>query len=269
MKSRISYKSKKKLWMIVSSLVFMVVVFGVTLVAVLAATNQSISTNISVTYTSKMVAGSVSATYQVSGGTEMSMKTESGDTALNYDGSEDPGDAKTLAPEGAIILTAQQREVVFKYSWIPESEFYDFIGICESTPGPIAINMATYIGVETGGILGAIISTLGVILPSFAVILVVAKFYAKYKNSFVVKGCLTGLRPVVIGLIAKAIISLGFGVFFPNGITAAAFDFGFFSSVLIFAIVVYLAFKKVNPIYLILGSAGLGIVSGYAEKFLL
>lgn len=169
---------------------------------------------------------------------------------------------------GYAMLPLMQQEVL-NNAWMTEEELLNFIAVAESTPGPVAINMATYIGVETGGILGAIISTLGVILPSFAVILVVAKFYAKYKNSFVVKGCLTGLRPVVIGLIAKAIISLGFGVFFPNGINAAAFDFGFFSSVLIFGIVVYLAFKKVNPIYLILGSAGLGIVSGYAEKFLL
>ena len=168
---------------------------------------------------------------------------------------------------GYAMLPLMQQEVL-NNAWMTEEELLNFIAVAESTPGPVAINMATYIGVETGGILGAIISTLGVILPSFAVILVVAKFYAKYKNSFVVKGCLTGLRPVVIGLIAKAIISLGFGVFFPNGINAAAFDFGFFSSVLIFGIVVYLAFKKVNPIYLILGSAGLGIVSGYAEKLI-
>ncbi|MBO5767030.1 MAG: chromate transporter, partial [Clostridia bacterium] len=120
---------------------------------------------------------------------------------------------------GYAMLPLMQQEVL-NNAWMTEEELLNFIAVAESTPGPVAINMATYIGVETGGILGAIISTLGVILPSFAVILVVAKFYAKYKNSFVVKGCLTGLRPVVIGLIAKAIISLGFGVFFPNGITA-------------------------------------------------
>ena len=98
------------------------------------------------------------------------------------------------------------------------------------------------------------------------ILLLKSQFYNKYKNSFVVKGCLVGLRPVVVGLIAAAVISLGFGVFFPVGISLSAFDFQFFASFVIFAIVVVLALKKVNPIYLILGSAGLGILCGYAEK---
>ncbi|MBQ8896113.1 MAG: chromate transporter [Clostridia bacterium] len=166
---------------------------------------------------------------------------------------------------GYAMLPLMQQEVL-NNGWMSEEQLLNFIAVAESTPGPVAINMATYIGVETGGILGAIIATLGVVLPSFVVILIVARFYAKYKNSFIVKSCLTGLRPVVVGLIASAVVSLGFGVFFPSGATLAAFDFGFVSSVVIFGLVVYLAFKKVNPIYLILGSAGMGIVSGYAEK---
>lgn len=169
---------------------------------------------------------------------------------------------------GYAMLPLMQQEVL-NNNWMSEEQLLNFIAVAESTPGPVAINMATYIGVETGGIFGAICATFGVVLPSFVVIMIVAKFYAKYKNSFVVKSCLTGLRPVVVGLIASAVITLGYGVFFPSGISLASFDFGFVSSVIIFAIVVFLAFKKVNPIYLILGSAGLGIVSGYAEKFIM
>lgn len=170
---------------------------------------------------------------------------------------------------GYAMLPLMQQEVLNHAEWgMSEEALVNFIAVAESTPGPVAINMATYIGVETGGILGAIVATLGVVLPSFIVILLVARFYAKYKNSFVVNGCLTGLRPVVVGLIASAVISLGMSVFFPTAVTVASFDFGFFSSVVIFALVVYLAFKKVNPIYLILGSAGLGIISGYAEKLI-
>lgn len=169
---------------------------------------------------------------------------------------------------GGYAMLPLMKQEVLNHAWMSEEKLLDFIAVAESTPGPVAINMATYIGVETGGILGAVVATLGVVLPSFVIILLVAKFYAKYKNSFVVKGCLTGLRPVVVGLIASAIISLAVGVFFPLGISLRAFDFGFFSSVVIFGLVVYFAFKKVNPIYLILGSAGLGIASGYAEKLL-
>lgn len=170
---------------------------------------------------------------------------------------------------GYAMLPLMQQEVLNHTEWgMSEEALVNFIAVAESTPGPVAINMATYIGVETGGILGAMIATLGVVLPSFVIILLVAKFYTKYKNSFIVKNSLTGLKPVVVGLIASAVISLGLSVFFPSGITLSSFDFGFFSSVIIFALVVYFAFKKVSPIYLILGSAGLGILSGYAEKLI-
>ncbi|MBR6563633.1 MAG: chromate transporter [Clostridia bacterium] len=169
---------------------------------------------------------------------------------------------------GYAMLPLMKQEVLLR-GWMSEEQLLNFIAVAESTPGPVAVNMATYIGVERAGVFGAFCATLGVVLPSFVIILLVAKFYTKYKNSFIVRNCLTGLRPVVIGLIAAAIIELGYGVFFPNGIDLAAFDFGFFSSLIIFVLVVILAFKKVNPIYLILGSAGLGIISGYAEKLLL
>ena len=168
---------------------------------------------------------------------------------------------------GYAMLPLMQQEVLAN-NWMNEESLLNFVAVAESTPGPVAINMATYIGVQTGGIFGAVCATLGVVLPSFIVIMLVARFYIKYKNSFVVNSCLTGIRPVAIGLIASAVISLGYGVFFPSGISISAFDFNFFASAVIFSIVVVLALKKVNPIYLILGSAGLGIVCGYAEKLL-
>ncbi len=166
---------------------------------------------------------------------------------------------------GYAMLPLMQYEVLAN-DWMSEEQLLNFIAVAESTPGPVAINMATYIGVETGGLFGAICATLGVVLPSFVVILLVAKFYQKYQNSFVVKSCLTGLRPAVVGLIAAAVISLGGGVLFPNGISMSAFDFTFAYSAVIVIIVCILTFKKVSPIYLILGSAVMGIAMGYAEK---
>lgn len=166
---------------------------------------------------------------------------------------------------GYAMLPLMQQEVLL-HNWMSEEDLLNFIAVAESTPGPVAINMATYIGVETAGLFGAFCATLGVVLPSFVVILIVAKFYIKYKNSFIVKSCLNGLRPVVVGLIAAAVISLGMGVFFPSGISVVAFDYSFFCSVTIFALIVYLAFKKVSPILLILISAALGVATGYAEK---
>lgn len=169
---------------------------------------------------------------------------------------------------GGYAMLPLMEEAVLQNGWIAQEELTNFIAIAESTPGPVAINMATYIGMETAGWLGAFVSTIGVVLPSFVVILIVAKFYTKYKNSFIVNNCLNGLRPVVVGLIASAVVSLGAGVFFPAGVNLSAFNYTFFCSVLIFALVLYLAFKKVSPIILILISAALGIAVGYAEKLL-
>ncbi len=171
---------------------------------------------------------------------------------------------------GYAMLPLMQQEVLAN-NWMSESDLLNFIAVAESTPGPVAINMATYIGMETGGLLGAFVSTFGVVLPSFVIIMLVARFYAKYSNSFIVKNCLIGLRPVVVGLIASAILSLGAGVFLPEGIlniSLASFNYLFFCSVGIFALIVYLAFKKVSPIILILVSAILGIATGYIEKLL-
>lgn len=169
---------------------------------------------------------------------------------------------------GYAMLPLMQQEVLAN-QWMNENELLNFIAVAESTPGPVAINMATYIGMETAGLFGAVCATLGVVLPSFVVIMLVAKFYTKYKNSFIVKNCLVGLRPVVVGLIASAVVSLGMGVFFPAGISLDAVNFALIASVLIFALVVVLAFKKISPIFLILISATLGIVAGYAEKLLI
>lgn len=176
---------------------------------------------------------------------------------------------------GYAMLPFMKQEVLLN-SWMNEEELVNFIAVAESTPGPVAINMATFIGMNVGddygfigSLFGAFCATLGVVLPSFIIILLVAKFYSKYKNSFFVSGCLKGLRPVVVGLIASAVISLGFSVFFPSGISLSAFDFSFFMSAIIFAVTVFLAFKKTSPILLILMCAVLGIVFGYTDKLVL
>jgi chromate transporter len=175
---------------------------------------------------------------------------------------------------GYAMLPFMQQEVMVN-NWMSEEELLNFIAVAESTPGPVAINMATFIGMTVGeefgligGFFGAFCATLGVVMPSFIIIMLVARFYNKYKNSFFVNGCLKGLRPVVVGLIASAVISLGNGVFFPSGFEISALDFSFVCSILIFGLTVFLAFKKKSPILLILLSAGLGIVCGYAEKLI-
>ena len=144
--------------------------------------------------------------------------------------------------------------------WVTDEDILDIVAIAESTPGPIAVNMATFVGTRLAGIPGAVCATVGVVLPSFIIILIVAKCFQKFKSSRIVSGCMSGLRPAVVGLIASAVISVGKTVLFPAGI---AFGTAFFVSLAIFAICAVLAFRNLHPVAVICISAVLGIASGY------
>ncbi len=169
---------------------------------------------------------------------------------------------------GYAMLPLIQQEVIGK-GWIAESELVNFIAVSESTPGPFAINMANFVGSELGGILGAMCSTLGVVLPSFIIILIVAKFFMAFKDNKWVKAVMNGLRPAVIGLIGAAIISVVVEVFFPSGFALNVFKtLSFWSSMVIFSVMLFLQFKKVHPILIIVISAVAGIAVGYAGEYL-
>lgn len=164
---------------------------------------------------------------------------------------------------GGYAMLPMIEEYVLKYNWADKKTLIDFIAVSESTPGPFAVNIATYIGRQLHGISGAAAATLGVVLPSFIVILIVAKFYAKFKTSAVVSGAMLGLRPAVVGLIAAAAVSVGCSAFFPDGIALnTALSRPFISSVIIFIVTAFLSFrKKLHPILLIIISALLGITA--------
>ena len=164
---------------------------------------------------------------------------------------------------GYAMIPLIQAEVI-KYRLADSKAIVDFIAISESTPGPIAINMATYIGSESAGFWGAFFSTLGVVVPSFIIILLVAKIFEKFKKSSVIKGLMSGLKPAVIGLIGSAVISVGITVFFPDGISLEVFrTSAFYVSLFILVLSLVLSFKKVHPILLIVLSAVIGIITGY------
>jgi len=178
---------------------------------------------------------------------------------------------------GGYAMLPLIQEEVLRHAWVAESDLINFIAVSESTPGPFAINMATYIGSQVGGaygipgsLLGSLCATLGVVLPSFIVILIVARFYEKYKQSRIVKGCMNGLKPAVVGLIGAAVLSVVGEVLFPAGISSAVFVTpDFYVAMGIFALTCTLAFwKKVHPIWLILLSAALGIAWGYMSPLL-
>ena len=164
---------------------------------------------------------------------------------------------------GYAMLPLIQAEVERK-GGLPSEQIVNFIAVSESTPGPFAINMATYIGSQMGGILGAACATFGVVLPSFIIILIVAKWYEKFKNSRVVKGCMSGLKPAVVGLIGAAALDIAGTVLAPTGWNTAIFtSVSLYVSLAIFALCAVLAFKKVHPIIIICLAAAIGIATGY------
>ena len=165
---------------------------------------------------------------------------------------------------GGYAMLPMMQEAVLEKNWASEAELINFIAVSESTPGPFAVNMSTYIGTEQAGFFGAFFATLGVVLPSFIIILIVARCYAKFQSSKIVKGCMSGLKPCVVGLIGAAVINIAATVLFPNGISYSAFSgANIYISLVIFALMAVLAFKKVHPILIICMSAAIGIAVGY------
>lgn len=165
---------------------------------------------------------------------------------------------------GGYAMLPLIQEAVLDHGWLDAKSLVDFIAVSESTPGPFAVNIATYVGAETGGVFGSFCATLGVVLPSFVIILIVAQFYEKFKESKAVKGCMSGLKPAVVGMIGAAVISVGSTAFFADGFSATAFtQLSLYVSLAIFALSMVLAFKKAHPILIICISAVLGIIFGY------
>ena len=174
---------------------------------------------------------------------------------------------------GYAMLPLIQEETI-KRGWASEAELINFIAVSESTPGPFAINMATYLGSDVCGdygiwasIFGSFFATLGVVLPSFIVILIVARCFEKFKSSFLVKGAMSGLKPAVVGLIAAAVLEIAQDVLLPKGFLPEVFNSPvLYISFAITALMSVAAFKKVHPIIIIFASAIIGIASGYAFR---
>ena len=150
---------------------------------------------------------------------------------------------------GYAMLPFIQKEIVEGNGWISMSEFTDIIGISQMTPGPVAINSATFVGFKVSGILGSIFATIGVVTTSFILVTIINKLLDKFKESKVIKAALLGMRPVLIALIIYAFIDLA---------KEAYVDF---KSVIITLIIgVILLSEKVHPILVIVIAAVLGLV---------
>lgn len=150
---------------------------------------------------------------------------------------------------GYAMLPFIEREIVTNNRWLSIPEFMDIIGISQMTPGPVAINSATFVGYKMHGVLGSIAATLGVITTSFILVSIISKVLTKFKNSLVVKSALLGMRPVLIALIISAFLRL------------AKESYIDFKSIIITLIIgALLLSKKIHPILVIVIAAILGII---------
>ena len=164
---------------------------------------------------------------------------------------------------GGYAMIPLIKDVVLKYGWLSELQFLDFLGICESTPGPISVNMATFIGSTQAGFLGSLCATLGVVLPSFIIILLITTLLKKVYNHPIVKGFLTGVKPVIVGLILVAGILLLFSIIGFENLENISFNLvsliTFALVSLTYCLVRYVFKRKFNNILFILFSACVGL----------
>ncbi|MBM7835453.1 chromate transporter [Clostridium sardiniense] len=150
---------------------------------------------------------------------------------------------------GYAMIPFIQREIIENHHWINNNVFMDIIGISQMTPGPIAINSATFVGYKVSGVLGSIAATLGVVTMSFILVSIASKAMEKFKESKVLRGALLGMRPVLIALIIQAFFDLAKDAYID------------IKSVIITLIIgTLLLSKKVHPIIAIIISGILGII---------
>jgi len=163
---------------------------------------------------------------------------------------------------GYAALPLIQNQVIDVHNWLSLSEFADLITISQMTPGPIALNAATFVGTRVGGLLGAMVATLGCVTPSCIIVLILAHLYYKYKNLSTIQGILNGLRPAVVSLIASAGISiLALALFKTEGtsiLNMSLSDINVISMILISIGVFVIKKYKANPIHVIVASGIIG-----------
>ena len=155
--------------------------------------------------------------------------------------------------------------------WFTHAQLADMIAVSESTPGPIGVNMATYVGFSTAGVPGAGVATLGLITPSVIIILIIAKVLAAFRQNKTVDAAFYGLRPCSVGLIAAAgllvvkIALFDFDLYQQTGVLMNLFNW---KAIILAAVLIVLTryvkpLKKLHPVFFILGSAAVGALFSF------
>ncbi len=154
-------------------------------------------------------------------------------------------------------------EMAEKYSWFTTEELTNMIAVSESTPGPIGVNIATYVGYTAGGVGTGIMATLSLVLPSIIVILIVSAILEKFKENKLVKNLFYGLRAAVVGLLLLSVLSI-FAQNFLTGETETWMAMIDFSKLGLFAVLLFMVFKlKKHPLLYMAVGAAFGILLGF------
>ena len=162
---------------------------------------------------------------------------------------------------GYAAMPLIREQVVETHGWLTMTQFGDIMTISEMTPGPIAINSATFVGIQVAGIPGAICATLGCIFPSLIIVLGLAFVYYRFKGLSIVQGVLAGLRPAVIAMIASAGIALILMSFWGEGDLSCIRELPDPVAVFLFAAGSFVLRKwKVSPIYVMGGCGLVGLI---------
>jgi chromate transporter len=145
---------------------------------------------------------------------------------------------------GYAMLPLIQREVVEKNAWVDEEEFLELLAMAQSAPGPIAVNVAVFVGYKVAGLTGCLLCTLGTVLPSFFIILLIAMYFFNFRSNLYVEGFFKGLKPAVVALIAVPAINM-----------AKKNKSGFLGIMSMGLSLFFVAFYHVSPVWVILAAA--------------
>ena len=147
---------------------------------------------------------------------------------------------------GYAMVPIIQREVIDRRGWVDREEFVELLTLAQSAPGPIALNTSVFVGYKMRGYAGALAALLGVVVPAFTVILIVAIYFAQFRENVYVNAAFKGMRPAVVALIVSPIVSLSRGM-------------GAWKYALAAAVALFVWWSGVSPIWLIIVAAGVGV----------
>lgn len=168
--------------------------------------------------------------------------------------------AGLFAVGGGLATIPFLYEMSYKYGWFSIETLTTMIAVSESTPGPMGVNMATYVGTHLLGILGGILTTLSLVTPSIIVICIIAKMLTKFKESVLVQSIFTGLRPAVVALIMAACSGIFISTLFVDGFSLTLQGISWIHVILFVILLAIYFWKKPHPILVIVSTGILGVI---------